>query len=67
MRHEAFLKEENKKLTALSIWDPFTNETWDHALGLIKELITAHQHVELNNEENRYCLNVLLPSFLQNL
>lgn len=67
LRHEAFLRQENTKLNALSILDPFTNATCDHALLLIKDLVTSTQHVELNSEENQYIFNVLLPSFLQNL
>ena len=67
MRHEVFLRQENTKLNALMILDPFTNDTCDHALALIKDLVTSQQHVELNSEENQYIFNVLLPSFLQNL
>ena len=49
------------------ILDPFTNDTCDHALLLIKDLVTSHQYVELNSEENQYIFYVLLPTFLQNL
>ena len=61
LRHEAFLRQENTKLNTLLILDPFTNDTCDHALALIKDLVTSQQHVELNSEENQYIFNVLLP------
>ena len=55
LRHEAFLRQ---KILSL---DPFTNDACDHALLLMKDIIASHQHVELNSEENRYNLTVLLP------
>ena len=51
----------------LLILDPFTNDTCDHALALIKDLVTSQQHVELNIEENIYIFLFVLPLFLQNL
>ena len=67
LRHEAFLRQENTKLNTLLILNPFTKDTCDHALALIKDLVTSQQHVELDSEENQYIFNVLLPSFLQKL
>ena len=60
LRHEAFLRQENTKLNTLLILDPFTNDTCDHALAWIKDLVTSQQHVE-NSEENQNIFNVLLP------
>ena len=59
LNDEAFFRQENNKLNALLILDPFTNDTCDHALALIKDLVTSQQHVELNSEENQYIFNVL--------
>ena len=57
-RYDLWQRDERRELMALSIRDPFTDESWDYSIELIETSI---------DEDHMFLLYVILPSFLISL